>query len=385
MKKFVSAVKKQAESLEKQLESMEQQLSGKLGQNGRQSGSGSKPSFASSLLQKIVPVENGTAHQPHPGGNAHPQASYPPPQNSHAALLGPRPPMHHMPHAPTGAPVIVPRKTFLTDDDILLFARDGYLILRNVIPREQIAAALAVIDDAYARGAHGWNDGNPTDVVPSFGDEISTHPAIIAFTKDTPLYTMCEQLIGKDCAWQPQRAQVALREPSKYWQTRGWDVNTPPNPEGWHIDGGGGIYAKNGTPFEMLVGVCLSAGQEVDANHGQLLVWPGSHSVLHKGVAHLVRNDLIKKPYSIFEGPNRPQIGKPIRVCLRPGDAVLAHQRLGHTGGPNLGSTIRKAVYLRVMNRKHKDMVQDSSLIYGSEWTAYNGVRQVLSKYGHPC
>lgn len=275
-------------------------------------------------------------------------------------------------------------KTQLSDEDILFFEKNGFILLKGVVPVEQVSNALRVIDKAYQEGNHDWNKANPTDVVPKFGDDVATHADIIAPLHDTVLYDMVEQLVGKNEGWQPQRAQVALREPSEYFKKLDWDVNTTPNADGWHIDGGHGKYAHVGSPFTMLVGVCLSHGQDVEGNHGQFLVWPGSHHVLHPGVAERVRNGSIKDPHSIFAGPRdqRPQIGSPMRVLMEPGDAVLAHQRTGHTGGPNLGPYVRKNIYLRVQNRKHDHYLQSGELLNGSVWTEYAGVRETLAKYG---
>jgi len=248
----------------------------------------------------------------------------------------------------------------------------------------EVNAALSVIDTAYATGNHSYSNKNPTDVVPSFGDDVSKNPAVFAPLKDTKLFSMIEQLIGKDACWQPQRAQVALREPSKYWKDCGWDTTTPLNRDGWHIDGGAGKYAHVGSAFTLLVGICLSTGQECEGNHGQFLVWPGSHHVLHPGVKERVEKGLIKDPHSIFTKEQRPDIGAPVRVLMKPGDAVLSHQRTGHSGGPNLGPHIRKNLYLRVMNKKHDKYLESGELLNGSVWTEYAGVRATLQKYGRP-
>lgn len=287
--------------------------------------------------------------------------------------------------APTGAAPGVVRVT-LSDEDILFFEKFGYIHLPGVVPMHEVNAALGVIDSAYATGNHGHSKANPTDIVPSFGDDVAKNPAVFAPLKDTPLFGMIEQLIGKDSCWQPQRAQVALREPSEYWKGCGWDTTTPLNPDGWHIDGGAGKYAHVGSAFTLLVGVCLSTGQDCDGNHGQFLVWPGSHHVLHPAVKDRVDKGLIKDPHSIFAGTReqRPNIGAPIRVQMKPGDAVLAHQRTGHSGGPNLGPHIRKNLYLRVMNKNHDKYLSSGELLNGSVWTEYAGVRATLQKYGRP-
>lgn len=301
--------------------------------------------------------------------------------HSHAMApgkLGPRPPAH--------APGSPPPPLALTDEQILFFAEYGYLHLRGVVPPHEVSSAVSVIDSALASGDHDVNDANPTDVVPSFRPNVAKHKAIIAPLADTPLFGMVEQLIGPGKAWQPQEGQVALRAPSDYLRQRGVGLHDAPDRNKWHIDGGAGKYAFTASSFALLVGVCLSHGQEEDANNGQLLVWPGSHRVLHEGVRERVEKGLIKDPHSIFaDGPlGRPQIGDPVRVLMRPGDAVLAHQRLGHHGGPNVGKHVRKNIYLRVMNQKHDKFLSSGELLNGSVFTEFHGVQDCLRRHGRP-
>lgn len=273
----------------------------------------------------------------------------------------------------------------LSEEDILTFAKTGYIHLKGAIPEKQINQALKVIDKAYEDGNHGYNTANPKDKVPSFKDDVSKHPKIVQLLTESKAWNAVSQLIGNGSAVKPVLAQVALREPSEHWKSQGWDVTTSIDSIPWHIDGGAGLYAYVGSPFTMLVGVCLSEGQDNDSeNHGQFLVWPGSHLTLHPLVADRVKKGLITDPYSVFNDIERPDIGKPIRVPMKPGDVVLAHQRLGHTGGPNLGSTVRKNLYFRVSHKKHEKFLKSGELLNGWVWAQYNGVRNVLEKHGPP-
>lgn len=271
----------------------------------------------------------------------------------------------------------------LTREDILFFEKNGYIHLRDCVPLEQVAVALSIIDDAYISGNTGTCRRNPKDVRPTFGDDISKDPAVLTpMNTGGDLYGMVEQLLGPGNILPIDLAQVAFREPSDYWKNEGWTVNTELDDDSWHIDGGPGLYASNGTPFTLIIGICLSEGQEIDCNLGQFVVWPESHRVLHKGVEHRVVNKLITDPYSIFQGTRetRPFIGKPKRMLMKPGDAVIAHQRLGHTGGPNLGAAVRKNIYIRVSHRKHDQLLKEGTLIHGSLWTEFEGLRDTIEE-----
>jgi len=273
----------------------------------------------------------------------------------------------------------------LTDDDIVFFEKNGYIHIRDCVPLDQVSAALSIIDDAYDAGNTGTCRRNPKDVRPTFGDEISKHPAVLApmgKNSGADLYGMVEQLLGEGNILPIELAQVAYREPSDYWKNEGWTLHTELDDDSWHIDGGPGLYATNGTPFTLIVGICLSEDQESDLNLGQFVLWPKSHHVLHKGVEHRAVNNLITDPYSIFQGTRetRPYIGKPKRMLMKPGDAVIAHQRTGHTGGPNLGATVRKNIYIRVSHRNHDELLKNGTLIHGSVWSEFEGLRDTMEK-----
>ncbi len=74
-----------------------------------------------------------------------------------------------------------------------------------------------------------------------------------------------------------------------------------------------------GRSYRGILGVALTRSRPED---GCLRVWPGSH----------------------LGGQSDP-----VSVPLEPGDAVVMHPLLGHTGGLNRGSSIRTAVYFRLI------------------------------------
>lgn len=102
----------------------------------------------------------------------------------------------------------------------------------------------------------------------------------------------------------------------------------------------------------------------------------GSHHKLHPVVRERASKNLIKGP--IFGGSQKekPDIGDPIRVLLRPGDAVLAHQRLGHSGGINLHKRMRKNLYFRILHKEH-DKNWEATL-NGHLFTQYEGLHHLI-------
>lgn len=59
---------------------------------------------------------------------------------------------------------------------------------------------------------------------------------------------------------------------------------------------------------------------------------------------------------------------------MRTGDAVLAHQRLGHAGGINLADETRKTIYFRVHHVEHQAFLAEY-LEGRSVFTSFEGLR----------
>lgn len=75
-------------------------------------------------------------------------------------------------------------------------------------------------------------------------------------------------------------------------------------------------------------------------------------------------------------GPGvKPDVGAPIRLRMRPGDAVFAHQRLAHSGGINLHNNMRKNLYFRVKHLHHDELLEETWK--GSVWTEYEGLHKL--------
>jgi ectoine hydroxylase-related dioxygenase (phytanoyl-CoA dioxygenase family) len=79
----------------------------------------------------------------------------------------------------------------------------------------------------------------------------------------------------------------------------------------------------DGRHYKGIVGVALTKAGPRD---GTPYVWPGSH-----------------------RGERR---GDPVPVPLEPGDAIVMHPALEHSGSLNLGATIRSAIYFRLLSKR---------------------------------
>lgn len=271
----------------------------------------------------------------------------------------------------------------LTEEQLRFFAEHGYVHVPSVISAERVAAALAVSDAAYTVGKYGTNANNRRDCVPEFGDETAKDHAITDIFNKSDLTPMCEQILGKGNVHRVGRAQVAYREPNPILKKEGYRINDMVKPDSWHIDVGKRTADKESiccSRFTLLVGVALSEGQEVDENRGQFVAWPKSHCVLHEMVSKEVKAGIIKEGVWPFAG-KKPDIGAPIRALLKSGDAIIAHQRLAHAGGPNVGAHVRKNLYFRVKHKRHKENIQSDAIINGSVFVECEGIDEIAAAF----
>lgn len=265
----------------------------------------------------------------------------------------------------------------LSDDDKRAFIRDGYIVVRGAIPSNLIDDALAFVDDAYAKGQYEY-DETKFDPVPVFAKEVTENPVLGELLERSAVLPAMEDLLGEGNVKYNHAPQIAFRTADKKMRAKGMGMTDLTPWFKYHIDGGQGPLAHTGTPFSLLVGVCLSPGQDVDENRGQFTAWPGSHFKLHRIVRQRVQKGLIKG-HQIFggHGAHKPNVGTPRRVLLNPGDVVLAHQRLGHAGGVNLCNIPRKNLYFRVRRVGHYKIVDD--IVNGPTFHQFDGLHHLGS------
>jgi hypothetical protein len=243
------------------------------------------------------------------------------------------------------------------------FYRQGFIVLPGIVPLELVEGALWAINNSL-----GWQ-GLPPDRIAtynsqSFCPELRHDPAILNLFKETPLLSVAESLtqpgrifpVGAD-------GQIALRFPRQ--RTPNYELNP-------HLDG---MYTPlNGVPegkilsFMALVGVFLS-----DIPHdemGNLTVWPGSH---HRFEAYFKEHS----PAKLLEGMPPVELGQPVQIKARAGDAIMAHYQLAHAVGPNFSPYIRYATFFRLMTESHKDYGLD---ILTDIWKEWDGLREFVEK-----
>jgi hypothetical protein len=104
------------------------------------------------------------------------------------------------------------------------------------------------------------------------------------------------------------------------------------------------------------------------------VVFPGSHSV----ILPLLKAQ-VEAGSGLFSDEGSSNASKPafhngVQVHAMAGDAVFAHQKLAHRGGPNVSSGIRYQVYFRLRHVGH-DAFVESGQVLDDLWIEFDGVR----------
>jgi len=245
------------------------------------------------------------------------------------------------------APVPEPPAVLLSDEEKAAFVRHGYLVLRGVVGRELVDAALRAINNQLGQGSAAWepDEDGKEKLAGEVGSKRSS--AILNLLHASPARGIAEQLLDGQLS-QQVGGQIALRFPLPEDK-----IGRPPKGnDQWHIDG----MKKNGhmSPFQLLLGVALSSQRDDDC--GNLLVWPTQHAAVAEAVQRAqAAPPGASSPEDEWRGqrPTLPAEGA-TQVRLEPGDVVLAHQKLPHSVGLNRSPHIRYQVYFRLSSREYK-------------------------------
>jgi ectoine hydroxylase-related dioxygenase (phytanoyl-CoA dioxygenase family) len=242
----------------------------------------------------------------------------------------------------------------LTREQLLEFAERGYIVIPDVVPPDILAAANAALDAQLEANPVAEDHAGPHFMFLKWEDD----PALAALLRDTPAFSLAEELTGDGAMEYPWQTQVAMTYPP-YTDDRGMP----------HIDGG--MSRKADDPprtFTVLAGFFLTDQDGDDS--GNLFVWPGTHRAHAK--------------YFREHGPDAftsyPNITLPEReqVRGRAGDLLLKHYMVGHNVGSNTSEETRRTIYFRLRRRGHeatwREVLQDP-------WHDFPPLRPLVSSF----
>jgi hypothetical protein len=241
------------------------------------------------------------------------------------------------------------------------FYEQGYVLMPNVVPRDNVNAAIRAINHSLGEGM------DPARLAilraQSYCPELQKEPVITDLYNDTPAKALVESLVGVGKVQPVSSGQIALRFPIA--------PGSAPKQPVPHLDG---MYtATNGVPkgrimsFTMLVGVALSDVNEPFA--GNLTVWPGTHRLYESYFRQ-------HGPEALLEGmPNVP-LPDPVHVIAKVGDVILCHYELAHTAAPNASPHVRYAIYFRASRVDHEKQWKQAMSDIWMEWPGIQSLLQ---------
>ena len=227
----------------------------------------------------------------------------------------------------------------LTREQLLQFARDGYVMLRNFIPEELLRDVDREFDEFIA------GDPPPADKVGRHDYFVTPDraPAADAALRDSGARDVAHELVA------PRRLdrcldniQLGLNYPTMLHR-----------PGGPHLDGHNPDEDDKPNSFTLLAGVFLCDESKLDC--GNLYVWPGSHLVHAALFRDRGPDALLATRGHITLVDDPPRLSAPRAIHAQRGDLLLAHFLLGHNWSGNTSDQIRRIVYYRLTCDGHRE------------------------------
>ena len=272
----------------------------------------------------------------------------------------------------------MPEQIGFTPEQLRAFDRDGYIVIRDVVPSEVLADVNAAIDRMFAEdgppegaigqwyywisGLRGMPEGNP-DGISIDGRGMQRRDASVSGATATAVRSELTRVLLETPTLKLAKALVGVPSIEVGWNMSQIAMSLPGfshRPGAGHIDGC--QINEDGYPgtFTLLVGVLLT--DQTTENSGNLWVWPGTHH-MH---AEYFR---AAGPEALLECESTPPIKlpEPVQICGKAGDVVFAHYLLSHNSGGNYESSdIRRCAYYRLRRLGHaehwRDAVRDARL-----------------------
>ena len=250
----------------------------------------------------------------------------------------------------------------LNDEDLRRFARDGYIVIHDVVDESLLAAADAEIDRLIEHVMPQEGDGGPG---PNLWFQWRRRlPCCEAGLRQSAAIDIAEELTRPyplDLAF--DQIQVA--------------TTVPPFrhvPGGPHIDGHGPGQDPPAS-FTMLAGVLLS--DQRATRRGNLWVWPGSH-LDHQRLFHRRGTRVLQRTgghSTLLDPPTN--LNPAVEIRGGRGDLLLAHFLLGHNKGGNMAAEAWRTIYYRLAAPGHAARWESTFL---EPWTEYAPVRRALDR-----
>lgn len=213
--------------------------------------------------------------------------------------------------------------------------KDGYVIISNGVPKEQVVNAKKAINQSLGKGMT-FREAVLGRAL-GYCSELNSNEVILELFYRSRAKAVVQELFDGEYD-AVDSGQIALRFSEMI------DEGDIPAP---HIDGlpspYNGVTRDSYNNFEMLVGVFLSDVHEHFA--GNLTVWPGSHNIIRDYFRY-------KGTDAVLDGMPEVDMGVPKQILVNQGDIIFCHYLLAHSVSSNKTANLRYAVYFRISHSK---------------------------------
>ena len=225
----------------------------------------------------------------------------------------------------------------LDTDTIARYRRDGYVVVRQVLSRDHVAACLTALADLAADPGlqPGQRDGTGAfialestadataapraDLIRKFGDFTDSSPALMRAAMSARLHATLDALMGQ--------GRVLLQEMA---------LVKPPKISGdkpWHQDA---AYFRGSDP-DLMFGVWIALDPATREN-GCMEVIPGSH--LRGPAPHVPAEDINLCTIR----PDLVRLDERVALPMDPGDVLVFHSLIHHYTAANRSDQRRRAL-----------------------------------------
>lgn len=167
----------------------------------------------------------------------------------------------------------------LTNEQKQSFIDDGYVIIPGAVSQDLVKTALDFTDQSHREDKYNMNGSGrqgSEHPFPSFHKPLQKSEEVLGMFYKSGLYSAAEQLLGEgNVGIRNEQGQIMYNLPSEIYIDEGKELAAPHPKRKWNMEPARGKYGQFGSDFSFRISVCLSEGQEVDENCGQLNVWPG--------------------------------------------------------------------------------------------------------------
>ncbi len=197
------------------------------------------------------------------------------------------------------------------------FEKDGYLILRNVLPAERVAELNAEIDRIVGeeKEALAYN----------IYHSVERSPAILSLIDHPQLLKLIVNLMGYNI--QLHISHLTVRKPNP--NDRSTKTSSFIH---WHQDGPHPKFPRiHGLTSLYYIKICYILSDMSEPNRGNTKIVPGSH---------------LLPDYAPAQTNVDVPVDGEMQVCGKPGDVFIFPQNLWHAGAPNRSAFTRRQLFI---------------------------------------